>query len=140
MSKTFKSSLTLAAAALTSSILISSAASAATQGEPVVVTAPREDQSEKVVSHADLNLANARDQRRLNWRVSRAVRDVCGVNDYYSTRTLSNYSAYRDCSTNAWTDARRQMAAAISGAEAKLAGGGTDVAGSAIIVTARTAE
>ena len=141
MSTTTKSSLTLAAAALASTLIMTSAASAAVQDEPVVVTAPRDDQSEKVVSHADLDLTIARDQRRLNWRVSRAVRDVCGVNDYYSARTLSNFSIYRDCSKAAWTDARQQMARAIAGAGERLARGGSgEVANTAILVSARAGD
>ena len=138
MSIRYESSLTLLAAVLTSATLVASTAMAAVQTEPVVITGPlAADQFSKVVSFADLSLARADDQRRLNHRVSSAVKDVCAVNDYYATRTLTSYSQFLECSEVAWCGARPQIAAAILRAGAQLAGGGSEVASTAIIVSAR---
>ena len=138
MSIRYESSLTLFAAILTSATLVSSTAMAAVQSEPVVITGPlAADQFSKVVSFADLKLDLARDQRRLHHRVNAAVKDVCAINDYHSSRTLKSYSQYLACSDVAWSGARPQITAAIDRAGARLAAGGSDVAGSAIIVSAR---
>ena len=133
-------SVTLAVAALTSAVLGSTAAVAQTPGERVTVTAPRTaDETTVRVSHADLNLALAADQRRLDRRVGSAIRDVCGASDYYAARTLTNFAFYHACSAKASDSAQSQMAAAIARATSQLAGG-TDVASTAILVSARSSD
>lgn len=132
-------SVTLAVATLTSAVLGSSAAVAGTPGERVTVTAPRvADETTVRVSHADLNLALATDQRRLDRRVGSAIRDVCGASDYHAARTLTNLTFYRACSDKAANNAQSQMAAAIARATNQFAGGGHDIASTAILVSARS--
>lgn len=136
-----KASVTLAVAALTSTVLGSTVAFAGTPSAPVVVTAPRTaDETVVRVGFADLNLALAADQRRLDRRVSSAIRDVCGINDFYAARTVSNHALYRACSDKASDSAQSQMAAAIARARTQFAGGGNDVASTAILISARSAD
>ena len=135
-----KASVTLAVAALTCTVLGSTAAFAGTPSAPVVVTAPRTvDETVVRVGFADLNLALASDQRRLDRRVGSAIRDVCGISDYHAARTLSNHALYRACSEKATDSAQSQMAAAIARATSQLAGG-NDVASTAILVSARRGD
>jgi UrcA family protein len=136
-----KPSVTLAVAALTSALFGATAATAGTPGAPVVVTAPRTvDDTVMRVSHADLNLALAADQRRLDRRVGSAIRDVCGASDYYAARTLTNYAFYQACSKKASVSAQSQIAAAIARAQTQFAGGGSDIASTAILVSSRSGE
>jgi UrcA family protein len=138
MSIRYGTSLTLAAAVLTSAVLVSSTAVAAVQTEPVVVTAPLPtDQFSRAVSHRDLDLTLASDQRRLHHRVSSAVKDVCAVGEYHAVRTLAAYSQYSACSKDAWSGARPQIAAAIDRAGSRFAGKANDVASTTLIVSAR---
>ncbi len=134
-------SVTLAVATLTSMVLGSTAAVAGTPGERVTVTAPRTaDETSVRVSYADLNLALASDQSRLDRRVGSAIRDVCGASDYYAARTLTNFAHYRICTAKASDSAQSQMAAAIARAQNQFAAGGNDVASTAILVSARSGD
>ena len=138
MSITYRSSLTFVAAVLTSAVLVSSAAAAAAPSQPVVVTAPRSTELEtRLVSYRDLNLGLSQDQRTLHRRVGFAVNDVCGRDDFYAARTVRAFSLYRACSDVAWGGATPQIAAAIGRAMAGLDASGSQVAGSAITVSAR---
>ena len=143
MSIKYKSSLTLVAAAMTSAVLLSGTASAASPSEPVVVTGTRDvEQETRIVSYRDLNLAAARDQRRLDRRVGSAIKDVCAIDEYHAVRTLASFESYRSCSTVAWSGARPQIAAAIAQAQALagLEGRGQKVATMAITISARAAN
>jgi UrcA family protein len=133
-----KSSVTLAVATLSLALIGSTAASAAPQSAPVVVTAPAaDDDLTKVIRFGDLDLTQAADQRRLDWRINGAVRAVCGANEYYAAQTPANHSAYRACSDKALDSAAVQKTAAIARAKSRLAGG-TQVADSAITISARS--
>ena len=138
MSIKYRTSLTLAAAAITSAVLVSSTA-LARPSDPVVVTATRDEVETRTVSYRDLNLVLASDQRRLDRRVGSAIKDVCVIDDYHAVRTLAAYSTYRACSDLAWTGARPQIRAAIERAQSFAArgGGGSDVASTAIVISAR---
>lgn len=130
-----QSLLTLFAAVVTSTTLLSSTAAA--QTEPVVVTAQRQaDEPTEIVSHRDLRLTLAGDQRRLNRRVEAAVKNVCGYNDVAAARSVTTYSKYYACHGVAWNGARPQIAAALARASDRLAGG-SDVASGTILVSAR---
>ena len=135
-----QSVLTLLAAVVTSTTMLSSTAFAAGEAEPVVVTAQRQaDEPTEIVSHRDLRLTLAADQRRLDRRVEAAVKNVCGYNDTVAARSVTTYSHYHSCRGVAWSGARPQIAAAVARASDQLAGG-SDVAETAIIVSARSAE
>ena len=65
-----QSVLTLLAAVVTSTTMLSSTAFAAGEAEPVVVTAQRQaDEPTEIVTHRDLRLTIAAVQRRLDRRV-----------------------------------------------------------------------
>jgi UrcA family protein len=135
-----QSVLTLLAAVVTSTTMLSSTAFAAGEAEPVVVTAQRQaDEPTEIVSHRDLRLTLAADQRRLDRRVEAAVKNVCGYNDTLAARTVASFSHYHACHGVAWSGARPQIAAAVARASDRLAGG-SDVAETAIIVSSRSAE
>jgi UrcA family protein len=116
---------------------MSSSASASSQSEPVVVTATRDAETTRHVSHRDLNLLSLAGQRQLGQRVDYAIKDVCAIGEYYAKRTLAASMDYQACSDVAWNGARPQIAAAIGRAMAGIDAGGNEVASTAIVVSAR---
>lgn len=88
------------------------APSFAAQDKPVVVYAePQEGLRTERVSYADLNLAERRDQRRLNLRVTGAVQRVCLFEN--SRKGLQDRGYYR-CADDAWEGANPQIAQAVA--------------------------
>jgi UrcA family protein len=135
MSIKYRASLTVAATFLSSALLGSSSAWAGNPAEPVVVTATRDSATTRYVSHRDLDLQLALDQRRLDQRVGSAIKDVCAIGDYHAKRTITASSDYHGCSKLAWNGARPQIDAAIARAGAAFAGGG-DYVSTTIFVSA----
>ena len=88
------------------------APSFAAQDKPVVVYAePQEGLRTERVSYADLNLAERRDQRRLNLRVTGAVQRVCLFEN--SRKGLQDRGYYR-CADDAWEGANPRIAQAVA--------------------------
>lgn len=88
------------------------APSLAAQDKPVVVKAvPEEGLRTERVSYADLNLAESRDQRKLNLRVTGAVQRVCLFED--SRKGLQD-RGYYSCASDAWDGANPQIAQAVA--------------------------
>jgi UrcA family protein len=132
---------TCLAAVLTSSILFAGPAAASIRIDPVVVTGTRSvDQMTRNVGYRDLDLLVASDQRRLDRRVGSAIKDVCAIDDFDTSRTLVSFNNYQVCSNFAWNDARPQISAAIARAKAGFAQNASDTASSEIHVTAGVSE
>lgn len=136
MSIQFKAAMTCAMSA----IFFACATPALADTGPVVVTAPSDDErSTLVVKYGDLNLAVARDQKRLDRRVGGAIREVCGFSEIYAVRTIVARTSYQTCSNDAWTRARVAIGAAVAMAQGSGAGG-IKMANEGITVTARTSD
>lgn len=136
MSFQLKTSMTCAMSA----IFFTCATPALASTSPVTVTAPSEDdRSTRRVGYGDLDLTNARDQKRLDRRVDGAIKNVCGQREYHAVRTITARAPYQACSNEARTRARAAMNAAIALAHSGL-GTGVKIADRAITVWARTED
>lgn len=109
---------------------------AGAKDKPVVVTAPMELVVRRV-SYADLNLASARGERALHYRVGGAVRDLC--NDATGPRdgSMSYTFAFKGCSNDAWDQADPQIARAIERSREIAATGTSSIAAAAITISIR---
>ena len=122
---------------VTASLLISSAAFAAAQEKPVVVKAePKarmhsEDTRTEYVSYADLDLAQRKDEKRLNFRIASAVKRVCL---FEHGRNGLQDNGYYNCADDAWGQARPQVAQAIDRARQLAMTGKTSIAATAISI------
>jgi len=87
------------------------APSLAAQDRVVVYAGPQEGVRTERVHYADLNLAERRDQRKLNLRVTGAVQRVCLYED--SRKGLQDRGYYR-CADDAWDGANPQIAQAVA--------------------------
>lgn len=124
-----------------SAIFFACAAPAVASTDPVVVTAPNDDERPvRIVSYRDLNLALTRDQKRLDRRLDAAVKKVCGLSEFHAVRTVSAHAPYRACSDEAWTNARAQIGAAVALAKAASGAGGIEISDKAISISARTSD
>jgi len=93
------------------------AANARPPARDVVVEGKRLDpQTQRVISHGDLNLAVRRDQRMLLHRISTSARDLCYDLDHWE------FGANRACTYDATRSTDDQVAAAIERAKRKMAG------------------
>ena len=73
----------------------------------------QEIRSSQEVHFADLDLASSKGQRQLERRITRAARQVCGMDEVYTgTRLPSRESA--QCYRQALRETREQTAAAIA--------------------------
>jgi UrcA family protein len=119
---------------VTASLLVASSASAA-QENPVVVYGEAK-QAENVrterVGYADLNLANNKDQKKLNLRVTGAVRRVCL---FETSRPGLQDRGYYNCAGDAWDGARPQIAMAVQRARDIAMTGHSSIAATAITIT-----
>ncbi|HEX6219406.1 MAG TPA: UrcA family protein [Sphingomicrobium sp.] len=115
---------------VTASLLIATAAFAAGQQDgPVVVYAePLENVRTERVSYADLDLSQARHERRLNLRVAGAVKRVCLFEDRRALQTVG----YNMCADEAWEGARPQIAQAVARARDIAFSGKSSIAATAI--------
>jgi UrcA family protein len=115
-------------AALLSGIVASSVCGSpvAAQEPPVVVYGEAANANNERVSFADLNLASASEQTRLQHRVGGAIERVCDID---LGRDGLQDRGYYACANNAWGAAAPQIAEAI-------ATGKTSV-GAAIVVIGR---
>jgi UrcA family protein len=106
---------------VTASLAFTVPAYAAGQEKPVVVYAgPQEGVRSERVTYADLNLAERHDQRKLNVRVTGAVKRVCLFEN--SRQGLQDRGYYR-CADGAWDGANPQIALAVTrAAEIALTG------------------
>lgn len=106
------SAMTAAVLSGVTASLAFAAPSFAAQDKPVVVYAePQEGVRTERVSYADLNLAERRDQRRLNLRVASAVQRVCLFEN--SRKGLQDRGYYK-CADGAWEGAHPQIAEAVT--------------------------
>lgn len=117
---------------VTASLLISSAAFAAGQNAPVVVKAePLENTRTEHVSYADLDLSQRKDEKKLNLRVTGAVKRVCL---FENSRMGLQDSGYYNCADDAWGQARPQIAQAVDRAKQLAMTGTTSIAATAISI------
>lgn len=116
---------------VTASLIIAAPANA--QGNPVVVYG-HEDENVRVeqVSYADLDLATVPGERKLNRRVSNAVKRVCLFRD--GTRGLPS-TGYNICSAGAWDGANPQIAQAVQRARDIALTGKSSIAAAAITIS-----
>ena len=116
---------------VTASLIIAAPANA--QGNPVVVYG-HEDENVRVerVSYADLDLATVPGERRLNSRVSGAVKRVCLYRD--GTRGLQ-WTSYNICAAGAWDGATPQIAQAVQRAREIALTGKSSIAAAAITIS-----
>jgi UrcA family protein len=114
---------------VTASLLVAASASAAQQ-KPVVVYGESANVRTERVSYADLNLANSKDQKKLNWRVTGAVRRVCQFDDNLRLQ----YGGYYDCANDAWDGAKPQVALAVQRAQEIAMTGKSSIAAAVITI------
>jgi len=119
-----------AAAAIASGLPLVVAPAAAKS--PITVTATPLDVPTRSVRFADLNLASARDQQRLNLRVDSAIRKVCedtlgGSDDMFDGRA---------CRSGSWDSAQPQIALAVQRAQDIAANGFSPIAAVTITIAA----
>lgn len=130
-----KSRLTNAAAvlaAIAATIALSPSSASAQEG-PVTIYGDAANSRTELVSFARLDLASARDQRRLKHRVGAAVERVC-LREI--GRDGLQERGYYACESKAWDEASPQIAAAVS-RFGNVALGGASVAATTIRVSAR---
>ena len=117
---------------VTASLLISSAAFAAVQEKPVVVYGePQENTRTEHVSYADLDLNQRKDEKKLNLRVTGAVKRVCL---FENSRIGLQDNGYYNCADDAWGQARPQIAQAVERAKQLAMTGKTSIAAAAISI------
>jgi UrcA family protein len=117
---------------VTASLLISSAAFAAGQEKPVVVYGePQENTRTEHVSYADLDLSQRKDEKKLNLRVTGAVKRVCL---FENSRMGLQDNGYYNCADDAWSQARPQIAQAVDRARQLAMTGKTSIAAAAISI------
>jgi UrcA family protein len=112
---------------VTASLLVAASASAAQQ-KPVIVYGESANVRTEHVSYADLDLANSKDQKKLNWRVSGAVRRVCLFDDDQRLQ----YPGYYNCAGDAWDGAKPQIARAVQRAQEIAMTGKSSIAATAM--------
>lgn len=108
--------------------------SATAQERPVTIYGEAANARTELVSFARLDLANARDQRRLKHRVGAAVERVC-LRDI--GRDGLQDRDYYACEDKAWNEAEPQIAAAVARSSDLALGGGAAIAATAIRISAR---
>jgi UrcA family protein len=91
---------TLTLAALSAALVAGTAAQAA----------PNRIDNSRLVPIADINLASLEGRKKLDMRIKRAARSVCGVGEY---RDLKSASTARSCYQKAMTDVQDQVVAAL---------------------------
>ena len=117
---------------VTASLLIATAAFAASQERPVVVYAePQEGLRSERVSYADLDLSQREHERKLGLRVAGAVKRVCLYEDRSGLQDLGYYR----CADDAWGDARPQIAQAVARAKEIALTGRSSIAATAITIS-----
>ena len=126
-----KAAAIVAALAATASLAPSSASA---QDRPVTIYGEAVNARTELVSFARLDLANARDQRRLKHRVGAAVERVC-LRDI--GRDGLQDRGYYACEDKACDEAAPQIAEAVSRSGNLALGGGLPFAVTAIRVSAR---
>lgn len=126
-----KAAAIVAALAASASLAPSSASA---QDRPVTIYGEAVNARTELVSFARLDLANARDQRRLKRRVGAAVERVC-LRDI--GRDGLQDRGYYACEDKAWDEAAPQIAEAVSRSGNLALGGGLPFAATAIRVSAR---
>jgi len=114
---------------VTASLLVVTSASAAEQ-RPVVVYGEPENVRTERVTYADLDLAELSDQRKLNLRVTGAVKRVC----LFENRSGLQDFGYYHCADDAWDGAKPQIAQAVQRAKDIALTGKSSIAASAITI------
>jgi UrcA family protein len=126
------SAMTAAVMSGVTASLALAAPSIAAQEKPVVVYAePQEGVRTERVSYADLNLAERRDQRKLNVRVAGAIQRVCL---FENGRTGLQVRGYYRCADSAWDDANPQIAQAVARAREIALTGHSSIPATAIAI------
>jgi len=115
---------------VTASLLVAASASAGQQS-PVVVYGESENMRTEHVTYADLDLTNANHQKRLNLRVTGAVKRVCLFED---GQPGIKESDYYDCASDAWDSAKPQIAQAVQRASDIALTGKSSIAATAITI------
>ncbi len=126
-----KAAAIVAALAATASLAPSSASA---QDRPVTIYGEAVNARTELVSFAQLDLANARDQRSLKHRVGAAVERVC-LRDI--GRDGLQDRGYYACEDKAWDEAAPQIAEAVSRSGNLALGSGAPFTATAIRVSAR---
>jgi UrcA family protein len=116
---------------VTASLLFAASASAlATQQKPVVVYGGSENTRTEHVSYADLDLTNKQHQKRLNLRVTGAVKRVCLYEDNHGLQD----TGYYNCANEAWDSAKPQIAQAVQRSKEIALTGHSSIAATAISI------
>jgi UrcA family protein len=114
---------------VTASLLFAASASAAQQSR-VVVYGGSENTRTEHVSYTDLDLTNDKHQKRLNLRVTGAVKRVCL---YENSHGLQD-TGYYHCADDAWSSAKPQIAQAVQRATDIALTGHSSIAATAISI------
>ncbi len=114
---------------VTASLLVAVPASAG-QEAPVVIYGEPENVRTERVTYADLDLANRRDQRKLNLRVTGAVKRVC----LFENRSGLQDLGYYNCADGALDEAKPQIAQAVQRATEIAMTGQSSIAATAIAI------
>lgn len=115
---------------VTASLLVVASASAAQEGPVVIYGEPENIRTERV-TYADLDLADFGDQRKLNLRVTGAVKRVCL---YENSRHGLQDLGYYNCAGHAWDGAKPQIAQAVQRAKEIAMTGRSSIAATAITI------
>ena len=115
---------------VTASLLVAAPASAA-QNKPVVVYGGSENTRTEHVSYADLDLTNDKHQKRLNLRVTGAVKRVCL---YENGQPGLQDGGYYRCADDALDSAKPQIAQAVQRAKDIAMTGHSSIAATAITI------
>jgi UrcA family protein len=117
---------------VTASLLLTASAASAAQDKPVVVYAHSNDTRVEHVSYADLDLAQGKGAKKLEWRVGGAIKRVCLFED--SQLGLQDRSYY-NCAGEAWNGAKPQIAQAVARAKEIALTGRSSIAATAITIS-----
>ena len=119
---------------VTASLLVAASASAAQEQRVVIYGEPENVRTERV-TYADLDLAERSDQRKLNVRVTGAVKRVCL---FENNRSGLQDRGYYGCANGAWDGARPQIAQAVQRATDIAMTGQSSIAATAITIQVAT--
>jgi UrcA family protein len=114
---------------VTASLFVAASALAAQQ-KPVVVYGGSENTRTEHVTYADLDLTNTNHQKRLNLRVTGAVKRVCL---YENSHGLQD-NGYYHCADDAWSSAKPQIAQAVQRSKDIALTGHSSIAATAITI------
>ena len=109
--------------------------SASGRQAPVVITAPADDVVTRHISYADLNLASPAGEKALTSRVRGAITGLCAEATSAMAGAYGHATEEFKCDSEAWGQARPQMAVAVQRAREIAFTGTSNLAAVAISIS-----